>query len=329
MTKQNRLAKYHGHLEQLPAAGYGHGYHTGILGAANLGLWAGRSPEQITQDIRNATKPGKRIVPDREIWAAVERAAADFDKAPMLKTGSIWKYPASKPKPFIQDPEATLRHIIEQGTFSKEADLLDASPIRINWCPREETSRFLSAVFDPSDFVFIGKGRDLGIPGKNIRRAADWIRYFEAGGIAGPYIIVNPLTAKPAPKKDGNGMTYRGDLNILTYRHCLVEFDNLTHENQIRFWSSIGLSIRALIDSGGKSIHAWLDVSKLGLIETPEQWKSQIKERLYDKILAPLGVDAACSNPARLSRLPGHYRSEKQAWQRLLWLSPEGRVIKQ
>jgi len=68
-------------------------------------------------------------------------------------------------------------------------------------------------------------------------------------------------------------------------------------------------------------------VSKLVRVETLEQWQAQIKTRLYDRILTPLGIDGACSNPARLSRLPGHFRSEKGAWQRLLWLSAEGRPI--
>jgi hypothetical protein len=83
----------------------------------------------------------------------------------------------------------------------------------------------------------------------------------------------------------------------------------------------------ALIDSAGKSIHAWLDVQKLAPVSTSEEWEKNIKNRLYDRLLTPLGVDGACSNPARLLRLPGHFREEKGKYQRLLWLSPEGRPI--
>jgi hypothetical protein len=107
----------------------------------------------------------------------------------------------------------------------------------------------------------------------------------------------------------------------------MAEFDTLSREDQIRFWSAVKLPIVALIDSGRRSIHAWIDVQKLATVETSDQWETEIKGRLYDRLLTPLGVDGACSNPARLSRLPGHYREEKQAWQRLLWLSPEGRSI--
>lgn len=131
----------------------------------------------------------------------------------------------------------------------------------------------------------------------------------------------------PAPTKSGDGVSLRGDGNIKEYRYCLVEFDNLSREDQIKFFCAVKLPIVALIDSGGKSIHAWLEVSKLEKIRTAEDWQTQIKGRLYDRLLTPLGVDGACSNPARLSRLPGHYREEKQACQRLLWLSPEGRPV--
>ena len=142
-----------------------------------------------------------------------------------------------------------------------------------------------------------------------------------------PFIIINPLTGNPTPTKSGDKTTYRGDGNIAAYRYCMAEFDNLSREDQIRFWSAIKLPIVALIDSGNRSIHAWLDVQKWADVATSDQWQAQIKTRLYDQLLTPIGVDSACSNPARLSRLPGHFREEKQAWQRLLWLSKEGRSI--
>lgn len=107
----------------------------------------------------------------------------------------------------------------------------------------------------------------------------------------------------------------------------MAEFDNLDRTEQIKFWSAVKLPIVALIDSGNKSIHGIIEVSKLAKIETSEQWDTQIKQRLYERILKPLGVDGACSNSARLSRLPGHFRSKKSSMQKILWLSSEGRQI--
>ena len=85
------------------------------------------------------------------------------------------------------------------------------------------------------------------------------------------------------------GIHLRGDGNVKAFRHCLVEFDTLSREDQIRFWSAAKLPILALIDTGGKSIHAWLDVQKLFNVSTSEQWDQNIKIGLYEKALIPLG----------------------------------------
>ncbi len=326
---RNKVARYSDYLGQLPAPGYGDGYHTRILGAANLGFQAGRNPEQIVYDIRQATKPGKRSVLDREIRAAVERAAADFHKAPAYAMRFSHTNSVSTRKRLInRDPQRVLQHIIDQGAEANETSLWDASPIRIDWGePFEDTVPFLSTMYDPTDRVFIAGGEERGLPGRNIRLVEEWITFFQHGGKAGPYIIINPLSDKPAPKKDGTGTTFRGDRSVVDFRFCLAEFDKISIDAQIKFWSAVRLPIRALVHSGGKSIHAWLDVSKLAEVKSLDGWETHIKRFLYDECLTPLGVDAACSNPARLSRLPGCYRHEKQTWQRILWLSPKGRSV--
>lgn len=185
----------------------------------------------------------------------------------------------------------------------------------------------LSILYHPEALIWIGDRHQAGTIGETIRTVAEWITYILNGGTPGPHIIPNPLTGTPTAKKTGGGETYRGDGNISSYRYCMAEFDDLSREDQIRFWSAVKLPIVALIDSGGKSIHAWLAVQKWGKVETPEQWQSEIKTKLYDQLLIPYGVDSACSNAARLSRLPGHFREEKNAWQRILWLSKEGRPV--
>jgi hypothetical protein len=182
-------------------------------------------------------------------------------------------------------------------------------------------------LYDDDDQLFIGKAKEPGIMGVNIKTAKQWREAAIAGEKLGPHFCINPLNGIPSPKKSGDGTTLRGDANVKIFRYCLIEFDGLDRESQIRFFSAVSLPIRALIDSGNKSIHGLIDVQKLATVTTLVQWQSEIKHHLYDRLLAPLGVDSQCSNPARLSRLPGHFRMEKQAWQRLLWLSLEGRPI--
>jgi hypothetical protein len=294
----------------------GCGCHPDLLRVANYGVMAGRSPEDIHVDIREAIPHGARKVLDREIEAAVKKAMADHGKG----GGYIHR----KPDPIVKDGKAARERIIKTARITEEADLLDASPIRLWDEPAQDTVLFLDEVFLPDDLLWIGERTDPGVLGVNIKTAAAWIEHFKSGGTSGPFIIINPLSGQPANIKGGDGTTFRGDNNVRVFAHCLAEFDNIPRDEQLRFWAAVKLPIVALIDSGGKSIHAWIKVKDIGSLDA---WRREIKEELYDRTLVPMGVDAACSNPSRLSRLPGHFRKEKNNYQRLLWLSAEGRRV--
>jgi hypothetical protein len=318
MTTQTASARYREALGSIPAPGGG-GCHTALLSVANLGILAGIDPQQLLDDIRAAIPRGGRAVPDREITDAIRKALADHTGTPFT--------PRPRPQPIVRDGAAALRALIKQGTVSTEVDLWERSPVRLLNMPQDDPTLLLSTLYRPDDLVWIGERHDAGILGSTVRPAAAWIDHFRNGGQTAPHIIPNPLTGTPAPMKSGDGETLRGDANVQAFRFCVVEFDTLDRESQIRFWSAARLPIVALIDSGGKSVHAWLDVAGLAAVATADQWDAQIKARLYDRILTPLGCDRACSNPARLSRLPGHYRGDRGAYQRLLWLSAEGKSI--
>ena len=308
--------KYHDRLRHFPLPKCGR--HKELLGVANLGILARVPTDEIHSDLRAAT--ANSPMPDSEIQAAIRKAAADHPN------GGTY-HPPPKIAPTIKNGNTALRRIIGQGQISDDADLWELSPIRLYDRPEMDAVLFLETVFQPNELIFIGDRYEDGVIGQSIRTAAAWIEFFKAGSAAGPYIIINPFTGRPAPKKNNEGDSYRCDAAIKTYRYCMVEFDNLNREDQIRFWSAARLPIRALIDSGGKSIHAWLDVSKISNVSNGDQWDREIKIGLYEKALVPLGIDRACCNPSRLSRLPGYFRAEKGRFQRLLWLSPEGREV--
>jgi hypothetical protein len=313
----HRLERYQEALEQIPPPGCG--CHTSLLSVANLGAIAEIPPQEMFEDIRQNIPEGSRRIPDREIQDAINKARAEY-------TGDIF-IPRPRPVSIVKNGAEALKNIIKQSDINDEADLWECSPYRILNEPEEDPARLLNTCFNENEYVFIGERNQPGVIGDTIRTAVQWKDYFQNGGKTAPHIIINPLSGKPAPKETGDELTYRGNGNVASYRHCLVEFDNLSREEQIKFWTTIKLPIVALIDSGGKSIHAWLEVQELSPVVTSEQWQTDIKRRLYDRILAPLGVDMACANSARLSRLPGHFREEKGNYQRLLWLSPEGRPI--
>jgi len=62
-------------------------------------------------------------------------------------------------------------------------------------------------------------------------------------------------------------------------------------------------------------------------VDCAADWSRVVKRHLFAELLEPLGVDRACKNASRLSRLPGHYRKEKGAWQRVLYLAPDGKAV--
>jgi hypothetical protein len=308
--------RYHDRLSNFPQPKQGR--HQALLAAANLAIMAGISQEQVHNDLRKVAPD----LPDREIHSAILKAASDHHQ-----TGGTYRLPP-KPAPLIKDGKAALKRIIGQGTIAEDVDLWEASPIRLYDTPEKDSALLLETLFPAAAFIFIGGKYEDGVMGQTIRTAAEWIVFFQAGGQSGPFIIINPFTGQTAPKKDGTGeLSYRCDGSIAAYRHCLVEFDNLSREDQIRFWSAAKLPIRALIDTGGKSIHAWLDVSKLSNVTTADGWDRDIKGKLYAKVLKPFGVDSQCCNPSRLSRLPGYLRQETGKFQKILWLSKEGRRI--
>ena len=231
--------------------------------------------------------------------------------------------PKPRPQPVVTDAKIALARIIEKATIRDEETLLKSSPIKLGRKEGDphDLRAFIENLYEPDDILFVGDRHEPGIMGRTIRPALDWLNDICNGESAGPYVIVNPLTGKEAPKKSGYGMTLRGDANIQNFRYCVCEFDDISREDQIAFWSMAKLPIAALIDSGGKSIHAWLRVQDLENVKTLEEWNINIKGRLYQQMLVPLGVDPACSNPARLSRLPGCFRTETGRYQQVLWIA--------
>ncbi|MEI8258618.1 MAG: aldehyde dehydrogenase family protein [Deltaproteobacteria bacterium] len=82
--------------------------------------------------------------------------------------------------------------------------------------------------------------------------------------------------------------------------------------------------INLLVVTGGKSIRGLVRV--LGIYCVTDCARV-VESQLFGAVLEPLGVDPACKNESRLSRLPGHFRKEKDAWQRVLYLAPEGKAV--
>ena len=302
-------------LSTLPAPG-GNGYHPRLLGVANIGIRSGLPPDEVAAAIRTHTPPGTRRVPDREIADAVGKAISGRADTPGPRGVPRWRAPRPAARPF--DAADFLAVRVADGDGFGEADILEASPIRIETPPEEDAALLLVALYEPTDVLYLGERYDSAV-----KTVAEWLAAFRAGRPLPPHIIPNPLNGQFGLTKDGRP-SYRADACVSRFRFAVAEFDGMSRDDQLRFWWAVNLPVCALIDSGGKSLHAWIRIDG---VKTAEQWTEFVEVRLFGRYLIPLGCDASCRNEARLFRLPGYLRTEKGRWQRLLYLAPEGRAI--
>jgi len=168
-----------------------------------------------------------------------------------------------------------------------------------------EFKRFLTSAFAPTEVVCICEQVEDGTPmtSGSFLPVEDWIARFDdpesilfrPDRNQGVFVRINPF--KPN--------FYSGsDNDVMAYRHVLVEFDQKPKAEQEQLLRSSGLPISVLIDSGGKSIHAWVRVDA----PNRKEWDAR-RDLIYSSIP---GVDPKNKNPSRFSRLPGAWRGQER-----------------
>jgi regulatory protein RepA len=176
--------------------------------------------------------------------------------------------------------------------------------------PWEMTLRYIEIMYQPDEPVnFVvnsefqeKRGKWTPIGNGAVRKAKDIIKdlnkykdlEYAFGTInteAGAWIRHNPSTGSR-------------DENVVRFDHVLVESDSLSIEEQKKLLINLKLPITALIESGGKSVHALVKVQAKDAQEYDQKAKF-----LFDYLSKhSFVVDNANKNPARLSRLPGAMR---------------------
>jgi len=164
---------------------------------------------------------------------------------------------------------------------------------------------FLKSVFKSHDLVAIGKGWEKdgrkGIDGGEVKNRDEWIAYFsdhetpaeEYNNGNGVFFRVNPM------KKGG-----KADAHVSDFRHCLLESDKESKEQQYALYIASGLPIAALVDSGGYSIHAIVK------IEAKDRKEYDKRVSAVYSLFSKYQYDFQNGNPSRYSRLPGCIRPE-------------------
>lgn len=294
-------------IKSIPAPG--NGCHVQLLGVANLGVRCNLSDDEIVDGIAAGIPAGSRTVPRSEIQEAVAKARRDAD-------GDKPAFRPSPTRPLFDGPTARAALIARTGPVDPDRMRAENG---IDWPVEEDGRMLLRRLYAPDEFVFLGSKYDVGAD--HVRPVRDWL-LDDAGLDANPHIIANPLCGETRETANGKP-SMRCDACVAGFRYAVAEFDDLPLPEQLAIWRGLRLPIVALIDSGGKSVHAWIRVPG---IDSNERWSLSVEQGLYSQLLVPLGVDSACRNEARLSRFPGALRAETGRFQHLLFLAetPEG-----
>lgn len=119
--------------------------------------------------------------------------------------------------------------------------------------------------------------------------------YYRLGGPpVGVYLGINPMS------QDGRGR----DSDVTSFRHALLEFDEISLEEQWLLYTKSNLPCAAVIYSGGKSIHAWVKIHAKNRKEYDE------RVNLVYNHFAAYKPDAHNKNPSRFSRCPDAKRGD-------------------
>lgn len=189
--------------------------------------------------------------------------------------------------------------------------------------PAGDLRGWLAALFAPEDKVnyvvrsFLDedgkwKPRGLGVTRTRADIEADLAKYerkghkgeallryvlgdWEPGG--GVWARINPM--------DGTGST---NANVVRLDHVLVEGDEQEIGKQIAVIRSLRLPCRAVVHSGGKSVHAVVRVEAGTDKAAYAERTAALFKALQDAGFTP---DVKCKNSSRLSRMPGPSRAGK------------------
>jgi hypothetical protein len=169
----------------------------------------------------------------------------------------------------------------------------------------EQRKLFLRTLFDAGDVVWIGEKWSSG-ENKKTKHKRTWAfkprdQWLAMYSIAGCFTC--PNTFKP-------GSYSRCDSNVVRRKYLVVESDILTMPEAMAVFATLEASHRlnpkALVFSGGKSLHAWFD------------WPAGTDANDWKALVRGYGCDPATLTASQPVRLPGTIRPDTGKPQSLL-----------
>lgn len=293
------LSKYEEALMNAPARGGG--LHQAIMSIACLGVLAEIPASDIVNECNSRLDGIKR----GEANEAVEKAMRTVTK------NNDWRFEKKKESKYAPKLVNPLGKFIN-GYPTDLISLSEASPVDVfGLLPDSDAEAVLEALYGADEWLYIGDTF-----GREIKQVKDWLKEDLAKY---PHIIPNPMTGDWGITGTGKA-SRRCEETVKELRFAVMEMDDVPLDQQVAFWMKcieLKLPVAAVIHSGSKSLHGWM---KVDCGSDHAKWERSVKGWLFNEFGVKYGIDRACSNKARLSRLPSHYR-EGKSQQRLLYLN--------
>jgi RecA-family ATPase len=202
------------------------------------------------------------------------------------------------------------KYRLQNLTILRDVPSIPPMPKSVEETPVE---KFLAACFEVGENINICRSvwdgeRERPDGAGETRTREEWIELFKDDGLkrwqgdaVGVYCSINP----------NNGKGRKAE-HVTKWRHCLVEFDESTLEEQWAILKKAALPTSCIIRSGGRSLHGWVTVNA----QSEPEFRERV-EFIY-KHLAHAKPDSANKDPGRLSRLPGAIRTQTGQVQELV-----------
>lgn len=274
-----------------PSPAAGNGVHPWLLSQANRCRLGGLEPETTAQCLREAVRNCGRVVPDREIVAAVQKAfASDWvPSSPKTKKPLRPRAAQATGQNWPEVDHALIASVASTGLGV--ADLTAASAIPLN-DPQAHPEAIIDALFPGDPLLAVGK-----FTAEDVRTAprSHWRGHLEWCAL----IVPSPMSAPTGINQDGEESRRCLD-NTGPRRFLVVEFDSGTVDTQAARLLHLGTfaPLVVVVHSASKSLHGWFLVA-----DQPET-----KTWQFFRYARALGADRATWNRCQLIRVPGGLR---------------------
>ncbi len=295
-----------------PSPASGSGVHSWLLSAANRCRNAKIPERDAERLLREAmTRPPS---PPNEVQSAIRKAYSS--------TYAGATYPRRVPLTQIEPDLHKLERLAgkSQQPASWRHWLWERSPKR----PESQNAySFLKHVYRLGEVVHCFDSMESKTPAASVRISdpmdcrVPWAIEMGGKGV-GVWFLANPVDGEWHPMADRPGeFSCRSETALTDFRFMVLESDIAPPDLWLPYITRMPARIVAIYTSGGRSIHALLQIdahSKAEFDAIAEPLKRPLKR---------LGGDPACLSAVRLTRLPGCHRPEKGGFQQLLYLNPD------